>query len=77
MLSAFDLNSFGPVSKKRPARFFSGTYFDADHIPTLGKSVPWVVGKVPRAGRATAYVSRRGACKLPTSDAQVLQKQLQ
>ena len=50
---------------------------DADHVPTLGKSVPWVVGKVPRAGRATAYVCRRGACKLPTSDAQVLRKQLQ
>lgn len=38
--------------------------------------VPWLRGKVARRGEATAYVCERGACKLPTSDPDVLRKQL-
>jgi hypothetical protein len=49
---------------------------EADLDGALGRRVPWARQKVLRAGRATAYVCERGACKLPTSDPSVFARQL-
>jgi len=49
---------------------------EADLNGALGGRVPWARDKVLRAGRATAYVCERGACKLPTSDPSALAAQL-
>ena len=38
--------------------------------------VPWLEGKRPIEGRATAYVCERGRCELPTSDPKRFEKQL-
>jgi uncharacterized protein YyaL (SSP411 family) len=43
----------------------------------LEKLLPMVQGKVAEEGRATAYVCEHGVCQLPTSDPEVLKKQLQ
>jgi uncharacterized protein YyaL (SSP411 family) len=42
----------------------------------LGDLVPWAKGKTALKGRPTAYVCERGACQLPTSDPEILVKQL-
>jgi uncharacterized protein YyaL (SSP411 family) len=49
---------------------------EADLSGAVGQQVPWARDKVLRAGRATAYVCERGACKLPTSDPSVFAGQL-
>ena len=42
---------------------------DEAHIAAdLGSRLPWLIGKTAHAGKATAYVCERGACKLPTTD---------
>lgn len=38
--------------------------------------VPYLKGKVPRNGKATAYVCEQGLCKLPTADASVFGAQI-
>jgi len=38
--------------------------------------VPWLDGKGPLGGRATAFVCERGRCELPTSDPPVFGRQL-
>jgi uncharacterized protein YyaL (SSP411 family) len=44
---------------------------------TLGQIVPWTRDKKLRGrGKATAHVCERGACKLPTTSAEVFAKQL-
>jgi uncharacterized protein YyaL (SSP411 family) len=56
------------------------------HVRVLGaagardellRRVPWLAGKVPLDGRATAYVCERGRCELPTSDPRELARQLE
>jgi uncharacterized protein YyaL (SSP411 family) len=42
----------------------------------IGARVPGARDKFPQAGRATAYVCKRGACKLPTSDPATFTAQL-
>jgi len=43
---------------------------------TLRKRAPWAVGKPAREGLPTAYVCRRGTCKLPTTDPRAFAKQI-
>jgi uncharacterized protein len=45
---------------------------EADLAGETGKLVPWAAGKPTKGGKPTAYVCRRGACELPTSDPKVL-----
>jgi len=40
-------------------------------------TIPWLEAKRAIAGKSTAYVCERGRCELPTSKAQVFQKQLE
>jgi uncharacterized protein YyaL (SSP411 family) len=47
-----------------------------DDLRETAALVPPLAGKLARDGRATAYVCRRGACELPTSDPSVLLEQL-
>jgi len=49
---------------------------DGDEVRALASIVPPLAGKVAREGRATAYVCRRGACELPTTDVAVFAEQL-
>ncbi len=42
----------------------------------LGSALPWTKDKLPKAGRATAYVCERGTCKLPVTDPAELAKLL-
>jgi uncharacterized protein len=42
----------------------------------IEEQVPWARGKIAKQGRATAYVCERGACELPTTDPEVLARQL-
>jgi hypothetical protein len=50
---------------------------EAELAGDLGKLVPWAAHKPARRGQPTAYVCRRGACNLPTSDPAVFAAQLQ
>ena len=45
-------------------------------ITALAQTIPFVADKVAQGGRPTAYVCRHGSCKLPVSDAAVLEAQL-
>jgi uncharacterized protein YyaL (SSP411 family) len=45
-------------------------------LRNLSKLVPLVEGKVAASGRSTAYVCKRGVCDLPTTDANVFEKQI-
>jgi len=42
----------------------------------LEDMLPLIQGKVAQEGRATAYVCERGVCQLPTTDPEVLARQL-
>ncbi len=54
----------------RVVSFFTTT--DAVHQ----KIVPYLEGKLPRGGQATAYVCEQGVCKLPTNDPRVFRDQI-
>jgi uncharacterized protein YyaL (SSP411 family) len=45
-------------------------------LPALTAHVPWLEGKRPQGGRATAYVCRGQVCARPTSEPEVLRAQL-
>jgi len=49
---------------------------DGPDLDTLERRVPWLEGKHALAGKPTAFVCERGACKFPTSDPAVLVRQL-
>ena len=42
----------------------------------LRKLAPWAIGKPAKQGKPTAYVCRRGACKLPTTDPRIFAQQI-
>ncbi len=48
----------------------------AADVETQSATIPWLAGKAPIGGRATAYVCERGRCELPTSDPSVFGRQL-
>mgnify|MGYP001581281183 CR=1 FL=1 len=43
---------------------------------TVSKKIPLLEGKVPQRGVPTAYVCERGLCKMPTTDAAELGRQV-
>lgn len=45
-------------------------------LTSHSKVVPLMEGKFPRRGKPTAYVCKRGICKLPTSDPEEFAKQI-
>ena len=45
-------------------------------LADLAARVPWLEGKRPQGGRATAYVCRGQVCERPTSDPEVFRAQL-
>ena len=49
---------------------------EGPELEALAAVVPLAAGKTARGGRVTAYVCERGTCKLPTSDPDVLARQL-
>jgi uncharacterized protein YyaL (SSP411 family) len=49
---------------------------EGEHAAAVAHRVPLLEDKRARGGKPTAYVCERGACELPTSDPQVLAKQL-
>jgi hypothetical protein len=48
----------------------------AKELERIAKVVPAVESKVPRGGKATAYVCERGTCELPTSSPEIFSRQL-
>lgn len=56
----------------------SGASVESTALPavTIGYVLPWLDGKLALAGRPTAFVCERGACKLPTSSPDELARQL-
>ena len=49
----------------------------AGELDRLAELVPFVEGKLPKQGRTTAYVCEAYLCKLPTTDVEVFEEQLQ
>jgi uncharacterized protein YyaL (SSP411 family) len=48
----------------------------AAEIPEAAKRVPLVAGKLPRRGRATAYVCHGFVCDRPTTDPEIFAAEL-
>ena len=47
-----------------------------EELARLAATVPWLAEKKAIGGKATAYVCLKGACKLPTRDPAVFEKQI-